>query len=57
MDQRQKKVFISHAAHRTYGHNQWLALRETLGMWKGNLSLVKDSIQAIVSAPLTAPVQ
>ena len=57
MDQRQRKVFISHAAHRTFGHNQWLALRETLSMWKTNLNLVKDSIQAIATAPMTAPVQ
>ncbi|KAK8725783.1 hypothetical protein OTU49_010479, partial [Cherax quadricarinatus] len=52
MDQSQHKVYVSSRVHRTFGRNQWQALHDTLTSWRANLSLVKDSMQAIVSAPI-----
>ncbi|KAG7169404.1 Eukaryotic translation initiation factor 3 subunit M-like [Homarus americanus] len=52
MDQSQHKVFVSSRVHRTFGRNQWQALHETLTGWRTNLTLVKDSMQAIVTAPI-----
>ncbi|XP_064077264.1 eukaryotic translation initiation factor 3 subunit M-like isoform X2 [Macrobrachium nipponense] len=52
MDQSQRKVYVSSRVHRTFGRNQWQALHDTLTQWRTNLNLVKDSMQAIVNAPM-----
>uniref|UniRef100_A0A2P2I0M5 Eukaryotic translation initiation factor 3 subunit M n=2 Tax=Hirondellea gigas TaxID=1518452 RepID=A0A2P2I0M5_9CRUS len=52
MDQRFKRVSVTTVAQRTFGRAQWETLKETLTQWKNNLSLVKDSMHAIVTAPL-----
>ncbi|MCL4128880.1 UNVERIFIED_CONTAM: hypothetical protein GTU68_053936 [Idotea baltica] len=57
MDQSQKKVFISSVVHRTFGKQQWQALLDTLTQWKSSLTLVKDSMHTIVTAPLTPAAQ
>lgn len=53
MDQSQKTCTVTNVDHRTFGKAQWEALRDTLTKWKGNLSLVKDSMHAIASANIT----
>lgn len=52
MDQNQCKVFVTSRVHRTFGRNQWQALHDTLTGWKLQLGMVKESMQAIVSAPI-----
>ncbi|KAB7504637.1 Eukaryotic translation initiation factor 3 subunit M [Armadillidium nasatum] len=55
MDQSQRKVFITSVVHRTFGKIQWQVLKDTLSQWKNNLTLVKESMHTIVTAPLTPP--
>ena len=55
MDQSQRKVYITTVVHRTFGTMQWQVLKDTLIQWRSNLSLVKDSMHAIVTAPLAPP--
>ncbi|XP_076036467.1 eukaryotic translation initiation factor 3 subunit m [Oratosquilla oratoria] len=57
MDQSAEKVYISSVVHRTFGKAQWQALRDTLDNWKTSLALVKESMQAIVNAPLVPAIQ
>jgi len=52
MDQHMRKVNITNVQHRTFGRAQWQVLHDILTSWRGNLSSVKDSMQAIVSAPV-----
>jgi len=53
MDQHLRKVNITNVQHRTFGRAQWQVLHEILTSWKGNLVTVKESMQAIVNAPVT----
>ena len=52
MDQNQRKVYVTSRVHRTFGRTQWQTLHDTLTGWKSNLALVKESMQAIVTAPI-----
>merc|ERR1712179_487816 len=53
MDQHMRKVNITNVQHRTFGRTQWQVLHDILTSWRGNLVSVKESMQAIVNAPVT----
>lgn len=50
IDQLQKRILVSMTAHRTFGRQQWLSLREQLVAWQRNVDTVLHSLNAVAVA-------
>ncbi|KAJ4841674.1 hypothetical protein Tsubulata_019426 [Turnera subulata] len=46
MDQMNQVIIVSSCNNRVFGQQQWQALREKLGTWRGNITNVINTIQA-----------
>lgn len=52
MDQTARKVHVSSTMHRTFGRDQWQQLKDLLGLWKDNLSVIEEGMKRVANAQL-----
>lgn len=50
IDQKNRKVNVSYCTQRTFSKQNWVQLKETLQLWKGNLIQVQEHLSSVATA-------